>query len=428
MNKIIGNKKAFGTLTSLLKKNQNKGIYLLHGPSGTGKTSFVENFNKEYKMLLVNVTVSSTALNEDALKKVFAYTFLKKLIIIDDCDLATSDESITKRIINNMNTVIKCINTSSRILVFIISKECVSTFKNIKDVNIIKFTKVREEAIKKYVVDVLEERKIVINEKVRDKILKDIIDKSNGNVRKVMTNIELLVSSKNNIKYTQKNITMMGKFNQDKTYKNLTDIFYSSLKETDLNDTYAKESLYRMEPFKIGSAVFEYYPKFKAFNKNETTVKDMETLAYISEGLAISDLRYNEYNVYDSLIGPTCLGRGSKGSVFFPACVSKISKINTNIKKYGYSEYKEMEVMIDPSLKFKQKVPDKVDEKKPKPVKKKKVKKKVVKKIIKKVKPVEEVQVDVSKMKVTELKAECKRRGLKGYSKLKKDTLLELLK
>ena len=37
-------------------------------------------------------------------------------------------------------------------------------------------------------------------------------------------------------------------------------------------------------------------------------------------------------------------------------------------------------------------------------------------------------QIDISKMKVKELKAECKRRGIKKYSKLKKQELINLLK
>ena len=43
------------------------------------------------------------------------------------------------------------------------------------------------------------------------------------------------------------------------------------------------------------------------------------------------------------------------------------------------------------------------------------------------VEEVVEVVFNYKKMKVKELKAECKRRGIKGYSKLKKKQLIELL-
>lgn len=331
---IVGNKKKFKELTSILKKNNYNGKYLLTGPKGTGKTTFVELLSKQKKWKIHNINLTSLKF-DNSIKCIFSKSIFKKIILIDDLDF--SSKNLSKNIETKFKLIKKFIKNDKYNLIFIIATDYNGIFKNIKNIKIIKLQKNTDKNLYNFITKILNKEKITLSTKTKDKIISKLIKNSDNNIRQLLNNFEILTSNKKKIIFTKNNKNLLKKNKNDIIFTNDNDILNNTFCKYNLsNDVHLnfKENFYYQNPFLISANVFEHYP-------NGVECSNINVLNSISESIADADLlkstKYDlyldMYASYSNFIMPTQVSGNVNKQIYFPSNINKNNKYLNNIKK-----------------------------------------------------------------------------------------------
>ena len=343
---IVGNKTTYDKLQKDLKKSKYKGKYLLAGKPGTGKTSFVNLIAKLKKwkikdIKVADITSKGEGKNEDV-RALFKKSIVPKVILIDDVDIATNKTGIRNGIESKIKVLKKYMNKDRNNLIFIISTENKkSLFKDIVGLKTFTTKKIQNVTLEKYVKKIIKEEKIKLSEKTGDKVIKKIVHGGDSNIRKILMNLEMLLTGKKKIAYTEESKKIIKKNINDITFPSLYEFLGESLKTCNMNDPEsleAKEKLFYSESFILPAAVYEYYLKCE----NTKHTKDIDLINEIIESVADGDIldegrkdcdfSVMKYVNYASFMKPTQLCGKPKTQLFFPSNVSKTKKINNHNK------------------------------------------------------------------------------------------------
>lgn len=348
INSIVGNEKIYKKLLNDIIKSKKKGKYLLHGNNGTGKTTFVKLLSKKFKIKIQEIDINDIQIDEN-IKFHFKKTIIKKIILIDNVDLKV------KGIETKMKKLKDYININNNNLIFIISNENKkSVFKSYEKLKTYKFKLLESEIIINFLKEILKELNHKLTNKNPDKLLEKIVKKGNNNIRKILLNLDILLSGQKKLLNTNKNNQMIKNNINDKTYDSIYKLISNSLipyKENDLESYINKEKIFYHDPFLIGNSVFESYLKGENLNnkidnnnKRENLIKSYNNLCKIEEitlSLEDGDYMNNDRNCFflttyisnNSFIKPLQISGKMKGPHFFPSNVSKDNKILNNKNK-----------------------------------------------------------------------------------------------
>jgi len=227
-NEIVGNKKPIDTRLKDLKKNKYKGCYLLSGQSGSGKTTIVDLISKEKKWKIKNINMidnNSRGETDEKIKHLFKKSIIKKIILIDDIDLATQTSGIRNPIETKLKKLKEWINKDKFNLIFLVSTENkTAIFKQYNNLKTYKFQKNRDTTLEKYAERIFKDEGITLSEKTGKTIIKKLVENSRSNVRKLDKDIELFISTnkdKKTVKFSNKNKESLERNKKDTTFKNI---------------------------------------------------------------------------------------------------------------------------------------------------------------------------------------------------------------
>jgi len=199
---IIGNKNIKEALSSYLKQKTLPHL-LLHGPSGTGKTSIINSYARQaykdyYNMMVLQINASEERGIEIIRNKVKNFVISKciykvqpfKLVILDEADSMTfSAQSMLRRIIEDYteNARFCLICNKVKNIDMAIQSRCTQ----------FKFSNLSKEDMKKGIISICKDNKI----KFTDDGLDFLIKISRGDMRKAINNLQSINMSYNIINY-----------------------------------------------------------------------------------------------------------------------------------------------------------------------------------------------------------------------------------
>lgn len=306
---IIGNKNIYNNLTNDLKKNKHKGIYVLSGPPGTGKTSFIELYCKNNKFKLITIN------HNEIQNKHIVKTFMKKALLIEIPFLNKKSE------IKKAMAILR----KSYVLVFIIAPTYKSTL--FKGCNSYK----TKEVLTKYLIKYLDE--LIIKEEIifsNDIIKKKLIKTSNNDIRQMIMNFEFLISDKKNIKYTANTKILLENKNNDEVFK---DNIYENIYKGDIN---RRANVFYSDQFIVQNVIYENIPRMQTNISNMTDI-----FQTICDADIITDIQ-NKKQDYSHLpyinylnVAPTVLYKEPRTTPRYPGLFMKLrkkcDKFNTKI-------------------------------------------------------------------------------------------------
>lgn len=257
---IIGNKKVYDKLINDLKKNKHKGVYVISGPPGTGKSSFVETYCKKNKYKLVVVDHTSIA------TKHIVKTFMKKALLIEMPVLNKKSE------IKKAMTLLR----KSRVVVFIIAPEYKSTL--FKGSNSYKTKSLKSKDLYPFLNNMIKEEGVTFS---NDIIKKKLIESSSNDIRQLITNFEFLVSDKKNIKYTKNTKTILESTKNNEVYK---DNIYENIYKGDVT---RRMAVFYSDQFIVQNVVYENTSRMQT---------SIENIADMYESICDADIITDQQN------------------------------------------------------------------------------------------------------------------------------------
>lgn len=299
-NDIVGNQKVFNKLINDLNKNKHKGIYILSGPPGTGKTSFIETYckNNKYKLLTIN--------HNEVQTKHIVKTFMKKALLIEIPFLNKKAE------IKKAMTLLR----KSFVPVFIVTPEYKSTL--FKGSNSYKTKTLLTKDMITFLDKIIKEEGITFS---NDIIKKKLISSSSNDIRQLLTNFEYLISDKKNIKYTKSIKTILESINNDEVYK---DNIYENIYKGDIH---RRLNVFYSDQFIVQNVIYENIPNMQT---------NIENIADMYESICIADMltdKQNKKQDYSYLpfinylnVGPTLLYKPPRNTPKYPGLFMKLMK------------------------------------------------------------------------------------------------------
>ena len=202
IDNIIGNKNIKEALNTYLKQKQLPHL-LLHGPSGTGKTSIINSYAKQaykdyYNMMVLQINASEERGIEIIRNKVKNFVITKciykvqpfKLVILDEADSMTfSAQSMLRRIIEDYteNARFCLICNKVKNIDLAIQSRCTQ----------FKFSNLPKDEMKDAIITICKDNKI----KYTDDGLEFLIKISRGDMRKAINNLQSISITYNIINY-----------------------------------------------------------------------------------------------------------------------------------------------------------------------------------------------------------------------------------
>jgi DNA polymerase III delta prime subunit len=370
---IIGNNTIITKLLKDLKKSKYRGKYLLTGRSGTGRTTLINLISNQQKLKIQEVSLNEISTrgdisNNKELKLIFKKSIIPKIILIDDVDLSTSNTSLRNNIESKLKALKTLINKDKTNLIFIISTENKkSIFKEYNGLKTFTFQKVRDDTIIRYIEKIIKSENIKVSEKTGSKVIGKIIQSANGNIRKIITNLEILMTGKKKIAYTEDSKEVLQKTNNDVTFKDIYEFMGEALKPCNMNNIKeyeAHEKLFFSDSFMIQASTYEYYLKGENIKNTQDVELSNGTIESIADGDVINNSRRDcdfglmPYIANLSFVKPIQLVGKPKTQLFFPSNVSKQNKVLNNHKKirglkleapetmnYNFEEYNAIQVL-----------------------------------------------------------------------------------
>ena len=303
---IIGNEKVYNKLINDLKNNKHKGIYVLSGPPGTGKSSFVETYCKtnKYKMIKVNHT--------DIQTKHTVKTFIKKALVVEIPFLNKKAE-IKKAMI---------LLRKSYVAVFIIVPEYKSSL--FKGSNSYKTKSLQTKEVMKYLNDLIVKEEVTFS---NDIIKKKLIESSSNDLRQMLSNFDLLTRNKKNIKYTSGTKTILESTKNDEVYK---DNIYENIYKGDMH---RRANAFYSDQFIVQNVIYEGVPRMRTTISN---MADMYETLCDADILTEQQNRTQDYGMmpyinYINVI-PTMIYKEPLGTPKYPGLFMKLKKKGNGLK------------------------------------------------------------------------------------------------
>lgn len=287
IDNVIGNKKIKEALNTYLKQHTLPHL-LLHGPSGTGKTSIINSYAKQaygqyYNMMVLQINASEERGIEIIRNKVKNFVITKciykvqpfKLVILDEADSMTfSAQSMLRRIIEDYteNARFCLICNKVKNIDIAIQSRCTQ----------FKFSNLSKEDMKKGLIKICDENKIrYVNDGI-DFLIKI----SKGDMRKAINNLQSL-----NMSYKILNTNNVCSFFGYPTVEDIDFIYNTTLKNNlEKSCEIIKKIIYdnQYSYLEIINELHEY-----VLNKFLNDKIDVNKFSNI-----VSKLKNLEYNIY----------------------------------------------------------------------------------------------------------------------------------
>ena len=306
---IIGNKKIYDKLTNDLKQNKHRGIYVLSGPKGTGKSSFVKAYCKANKYKLISTTYDQVMIQH------IVKTFMKKALLIEIPFL--NKKADIKKAMKQLR--------KSFVPIFIIAPEYKSTlFKGSKSY---KMKEIGNKEIMIYLNNVIKGEEITFANKI---ISKKLVEGSAGDIRKLILNLELLISNKKNVKYTKGTLAILDKTHNDIVFK---DNIYENIYK---GDDHRRTNVFFSDQFIVQNVIYENAPMMQTTISNIADFYESITCADIltQNQNQTQDYSHLPYIAYINSLATT-LCKAPRQTPRYPGLFMKLykkgSKFNTKI-------------------------------------------------------------------------------------------------
>lgn len=340
-DEIIGNNKKYKELEKQMIKDPKK-KYLILGKSNLCKSTFIDIFSKKNKYKIISIDIEKI---DDIDIDIFTYNvFIKKLILIDDIKLTNLSYKDKAKKMKKIKKLINIINSVTNTLIIIIGDKNIKEYKKIKDVSINTIRMYKIDYLQKHIKMIFDKEKIKYSETTYMKLIDNIIENSNKNIKKIYLNIEtFLLNNKKTLRFNEKTRDKIKKTKKDNFVNDTFDLLNQSFKEYDINnreDLMDRESFYYNEPFIVGGNIRENYIKLSSYKKNP-----LEKIDIISESLSDGDIislqvntkkdySISMYQTYLNFIIPTYYLQGKYKTFFnFPSIIGKDNKVMNSSKK-----------------------------------------------------------------------------------------------
>jgi replication factor C subunit 3/5 len=298
INNIISNIHIVETFKDYVKKKYLPHL-LLYGPPGTGKTSIIvsyatELYGKNYKMMVLQINASEERGIEVVRNKIKNFVFAKctynedveklfKLVILDEADSMTiSAQGILRRLIEDMTKYVR--------FCFICNK-----VKNIDPAIQSRCTSFRFMLLKEDDI-IIKLREICKKEKIKynDTGLRNIVKISDGDMRKVLNNLQSVFMTYGEITDNKVNICLGYPLSKD------IDRIYNILMKKEYTESSNKiTKIIKDNQYLMNDIMTETMNKLVEEYKNTTNISDERFKKIIDK---LTNCEYNMYSCINETI------------------------------------------------------------------------------------------------------------------------------
>ena len=226
LKEYIGNGTTVKRLKKKLEENEYKGIYIISGRKGCGKSLLVELLLKEIDMSPTYLNLEETSRHKEYKKALIQMPIIPTAYVLDGFDRKKGNNKMVydkfQKFINEKFVKV------FRNLVFIITEESGDIKKKMKNIsNIFVIRKLNDKLVFDYIKDILVKNDFTFKNEKIEKSMLQIVEKAEGDFRSVINSIDMFLSDKldkKNIAYTKDNKTFIDKYQYDKDEKLFTSI------------------------------------------------------------------------------------------------------------------------------------------------------------------------------------------------------------
>ena len=188
LDEVVGQEHVIPHLKEIVKKGVS--IHLLFtGPPGCGKTSTAYAFSNEVNLPIVELNASDErGINVIRGKvKTYAYSYGRRIILLDECDSMTEDaQHALRRIMEKTQSIFILTANDEYKIIDPIKSRCA----------IFRFRKLRDEEVLRVIVKILKAEKVNLKITTEFKeAVKTLVDNVSGDLRKALNMLETLITA-----------------------------------------------------------------------------------------------------------------------------------------------------------------------------------------------------------------------------------------
>jgi len=291
---------------------------------------------------------------------VFKKSLFSRIILIDGIVFTNSSSNGSYE--TKLKKLFEIINTDNTNLIILISNENkASLFKKINGLKTYSLKKLDDTDIQRRINHIIKTEEIDDTAKTTGSFLKNLYQNNEYDLRRIITNLGVLVLSekgKKSIKYTSKNKMLINtNITDSSTFKNNYDLlntaYASNMHKKSLDEC---ESMYFNDTFILQNSSYEYYLSGKNNNDFDSIIQSLDglTSADIIQHTTPCDFSLQPYYAHMEYTNVVkSMDKMNGRQMYFPSCVSKMTKINNNNQKIstlkissGLSGYSNMDFEI----------------------------------------------------------------------------------